>query len=747
MNDSFSSSEFEQKEIEVFAEEAYLNYAMYVILDRALPHIGDGLKPVQRRIIYAMNELGLSTNAKRKKSAHTIGDVLGKFHPHGDIACYEAMVLMAQPFSFRYPLVDGQGNFGSIDNPKSFAAMRYTEARLSVNAELLLKEVASGAVEWQDNFDGSLHEPKCLPARLPMILLNGSTGIAVGMATDIPPHNVSEVADLVCAVLDKPTLTLEEAMTHVPAPDFPTGAEIITSREDIAKIYASGNGSIRVRAKYRIEKNQVIIDELPYQVSGEKVLQAIAEQMQARKLPMLEDLRDESDHENPTRLVLIGRSNRVDWQTCMQHLFATTDLEKSFRVNLNMIGLSGKPQVKPLLTIVAEWLAFRRQTVRLRLEYRLNKLQHRTEVLEGLLIVFLNLDEVLQIIRYEDEPKAVLIERFALTEVQVEAILETKLRQLAKLEEMKLNAEKAELVQEMSIIQAQLASARALDALIREEIVQEKKRYQDKRRSQLIVREAAVAIAEHELMPIETVTVILSKMGWVRMAKGEDVEAEKLHYKTGDAFLLKVVGKSNQQVVFFDNVGRAYSLAAHTLPSARSAGEPLSSRFNLEPGISITHMCMAELDQQILLVSSDGYGFITTLEKCVSRQKNGKAIVTVGEEAELMSPILLDPLNKQWVVALTKSGRMAIFKVEELPELAKGRGNLLTAISKKEFQLGTEALQQLLIIDDSTTMVAVIGKRQLVLSPLDWQNFIVLRGKRGLPVVKNKALEKLIIKT
>ncbi|MFV8767065.1 DNA topoisomerase IV subunit A, partial [Yersinia enterocolitica] len=602
----------ERLPLHTFTENAYLNYSMYVIMDRALPFIGDGLKPVQRRIIYAMSELGLNNSAKFKKSARTVGDVLGKYHPHGDSACYEAMVLMAQPFSYRYPLVDGQGNWGAPDDPKSFAAMRYTESRLSKYAEVLLGELGQGTVDWVPNFDGTMQEPKMLPARLPNILLNGTTGIAVGMATDIPPHNVREIAQAVLALIDKPTSSLEELLEFVQGPDFPTEAEIITPRNEIRKIYQSGRGSVRMRALWKKEDGSAVITALPHQVSGAKVLEQIASQMRAKKLPMVEDLRDESDHENPTRLVIVPRTNRVDLDQVMNHLFATTDLERSYRINMNMIGLDHRPTVKGLVEILTEWLVFRRQTVRNRLNYRLEKVLKRLHILEGLLIAFLNIDEVIHIIRTEDEPKPLLMQRFAISETQAEAILELKLRHLAKLEEMKIRGEQDELAKERDQLQALLASERKLNTLIKKEIQADAAAYGDDRRSPLTEREEAKAMSEHDIVPSEPVTIVLSEMGWVRSAKGHDIDPSGLSYKAGDSFRAAARGKSNQPVVFMDSTGRSYALDPLTLPSARGQGEPLTGKLTLPPGANIEHVLMAADDQKLLMASDAGYGFVCT---------------------------------------------------------------------------------------------------------------------------------------
>ncbi|WP_411755183.1 DNA topoisomerase IV subunit A, partial [Serratia sp. (in: enterobacteria)] len=616
----------ERLPLHTFTENAYLNYSMYVIMDRALPYIGDGLKPVQRRIIYAMSELGLSNNAKFKKSARTVGDVLGKYHPHGDSACYEAMVLMAQPFSYRYPLVDGQGNWGAPDDPKSFAAMRYTESRLSKYAEVLLGELGQGTTDWVPNFDGTMQEPKMLPARLPNILLNGTTGIAVGMATDIPPHNVREIAAAAVALIDKPGSSLDDLLEFVQGPDFPTEAEIITPREEIRKIYQNGRGSVRMRAIWKKEDGSAVITALPHQVSGAKVLEQIASQMRAKKLPMVEDLRDESDHENPTRLVIVPRSNRIDLDQVMNHLFATTDLERSYRINMNMIGLDNRPQVKGLVEILSEWLVFRRDTVRRRLNYRLEKVLKRLHILEGLLVAFLNIDEVIHIIRSEDEPKPVLMQRFGISDTQAEAILELKLRHLAKLEEVKIRGEQDELAKERDHLQALLASERKLNNLIKKEIQADAQAYGDDRRSPLTEREEAKAMSEHDFVPSEPVTIVLSEMGWVRSAKGHDIDPTGLSYKAGDSFRAAARGKSNQPVVFIDSTGRSYALDPLTLPSARGQGEPLTGKLTPPPGATVEQVLMAADDQKLLMASDAGYGFVCTFNDLVARNRAGKVM-------------------------------------------------------------------------------------------------------------------------
>ncbi|EMJ7522126.1 DNA topoisomerase IV subunit A [Providencia rettgeri] len=721
----------ERLPLHAFTENAYLNYSMYVIMDRALPFIGDGLKPVQRRIVYAMSELGLSNTAKYKKSARTVGDVLGKYHPHGDIACYEAMVLMAQPFSYRYPLVDGQGNWGAPDDPKSFAAMRYTESRLSKYAEVLLSELAHGTVDWVPNFDGTLNEPKMLPARLPNILLNGTTGIAVGMATDIPPHNAREVANALVALLEKPTLGLDDIMAFVPGPDYPTEAEIISSQSDIRKIYQNGRGSVRMRAVWEKEDGNAVITALPHQVSGAKVLEQIASQMRAKKLPMVEDLRDESDHENPTRLVIVPRSNRVDIDQVMTHLFATTDLERSYRVNLNMIGLDNRPSVKGLVEILTEWISYRRQTVRNRLNHRLDKVLRRLHILDGLLIAYLNIDEVIEIIRTEDEPKAVLMSRFNITDTQAEAILELKLRHLAKLEEMKIRGEQDELAKERDELQGILGSERKLNTLIKKEIQADAKAYGDDRRSPLHEREEAKAMSEHEILPSEPITVVLSDMGWVRSAKGHDIEPTNLNYKAGDGFKDAARGKSNQAAVFLDSTGRSYSVDPLELPSARSQGEPLTGKLSLPPGATIEHVLMAPEEQKYLMASDAGYGFICTFNDLVTKNKAGKALISLPDNAKVLAPIELHNEQEDLLLAITKAGRMLIFPVSDLPQLSKGKGNKIINIAGAQAASGDDLLTWLMILPTGASMTLHFGKRKLKFKAEDLQKYRSERGRKG----------------
>ena len=721
----------ERRSLADFTEQAYLNYSMYVIMDRALPHIGDGLKPVQRRIVYAMSELGLDADSKHKKSARTVGDVLGKFHPHGDSACYEAMVLMAQPFSYRYTLVDGQGNWGAPDDPKSFAAMRYTEARLSRYSEVLLSELGQGTVDWVPNFDGTMDEPATLPARLPNLLLNGTTGIAVGMATDVPPHNLREVASACIRLLDEPKATVEQLCEHIQGPDYPTEAEIITPRSDLLKIYETGKGSVRMRAVYRIEDGDIVVTALPHQVSGSKVLEQIAGQMQAKKLPMVADLRDESDHEHPCRIVIIPRSNRVDADELMTHLFATTDLESSYRVNTNVIGLDGKPQVKDLRTLLTEWLVYRVGTVRRRLQFRLDKVERRLHLLEGLLVAFLNLDEVIHIIRTEDQPKQVLMARFGLSDDQADYILDTRLRQLARLEEMKIRGEQDELAKERDKLQGLLGSEAKLKKLVRSEILADAEKYGDARRSPIVARGEAKALSETELLPTEPVTVVLSEKGWVRCAKGHDVDATGLSYKAGDGFKLAAPGRSNQYVVFIDSSGRSYSLAAHTLPSARGQGEPLTGRLQPPPGASFECLLLPD-DEALYVIASDaGYGFVVKGEDLQAKNKAGKALLSLPSGAQVVPPKLLANREQDWLAAVTTEGRLLVFPIRDLPQLGKGKGNKIIGIPGERVSSREEFMTGLAVLPVGATLVLQAGKRTLSLKPDDLEHYKGERGRRG----------------
>lgn len=728
---SYTDDGIERLPLSEYTEKAYLDYSMYVILDRALPHIGDGLKPVQRRIIYAMSELGLKATAKYKKSARTVGDVLGKFHPHGDSACYEAMVLMAQSFSYRYPLVDGQGNWGSADDPKSFAAMRYTEAKLAKYAETLLSELGQGTVDMVPNFDGTLEEPSLLPSRLPNVLLNGSTGIAVGMATDIPPHNLREVTSACIRLLDEPNLSVEQVCEMIQGPDFPTDAEIITPREDIIKLYEQGRGSVKMRATYIIEDGDVVITALPHQTSGAKVLEQIASQMQAKKLPLVADLRDESDHENPTRLVVVPRSNRVDVEQLMAHLFATTDLEKSYRVNLNMVGLDGLPKVRNIQEILTEWLEYRRQTVTRRIEFRLDKIYKRLHILEGLLIAFLNIDEVIEIIRTEDKPKPVLMERFGITDIQAEAILELKLRHLAKLEEMRIRGEQDELNTEREKLEKILGSPARMRNLIKKELLADAETYGDDRRSPIVARAEAKAMTEADLATSDPVTVVLSNKGWIRAAKGHEVDAQGLNYKSGDGFALSVKGKSNQQVMLLASSGRAYSIPAHTLPSARGQGEPITGRINLDASFSISTAYMGNDDQMLVMASDAGYGFVTKLGDLYTKNKSGKAAISLPENAQILPVLEAEAADKGLLAAVSNEGRLLVFPLADLPVLSKGKGNKIINIPSARAKDREELLVSLAVLNEADSLVVQSGKRTLTLKPADLEHYRGERGRRG----------------
>ena len=708
-----------------FTEKAYLDYAMYVILDRALPHVSDGLKPVQRRIIYAMSELGLKNIAKYKKSARTVGDVLGKYHPHGDTACYEAMVLMAQPFSYRYPLIDGQGNWGAQDDPKSFAAMRYTEAKLSVYADLLLAEMAQGTVEWLPNFDGTLSEPKLLPAQVPNVLLNGGGGIAVGMATDIPPHNIQEVVSAAIFLLKNKAASLDEVLNILPAPDMPTGGEIISSKEELRRIYESGNGQFRVRSTYHIDKECIIVDSLPYQVSISRVLGQIAQQMQQKKMPWLDDLRDESDEKNPIRIVLTMRSNRVDADLLMSHLFASTDLERSYRVNMNVIGLDGRPQVKPLIPLLREWLDFRQQVVRNRLQHRLDWVNDRLHVLEGLLIAYLNIDEVIAVIRESEEPKPALMERFALSERQATAILEMRLRQLAKLEQIKLEQEQKKLAAEQSSLEGILSSERKLKNLIERELKGILANWKDERRTALVERERAQALSQKELLPSEPITVVLSQKGWIRGAKG-DVDGATLSYRGDDYFLAQAKGRSNQSSVLFDNEGKAYTVPCNNLPSARGYGEPLTGRINISAEQHIRHIILADEGVEFLLMASNGYAFVAEYGALLSKTRNGKTVMTLTSGIEMLQPVQVFQEDTH-VMAVSSAGRYLVFEKSELPYLRRGRGNRLMSISSAH----DEHLVAAVSFSKDTSVLLHCGKRHMRLSWADLSNVVSMRGRRG----------------
>lgn len=747
MSELLNFEDNEKLSLQDYTEKAYLNYSMYVILDRALPHIGDGLKPVQRRIVYAMSELGLRSTSKYKKSARTVGDVLGKFHPHGDSACYEAMVLMAQPFSYRYPLVDGQGNWGAPDDPKSFAAMRYTESRLSRYSDVLLREVSQGTVEWQPNFDGSLKEPSVLPARLPNLLLNGTTGIAVGMATDVPPHNLREVGEACIHLLNNPKATLDELMEFVQGPDYPTGGEIITSRSEIKKIYETGRGQIKARAKYEMEEGEIVVKELPHQASGSKILEQIAAQMQAKKLPLVVDLRDESDHENPTRLVISLKSNRVDVEAVMAHLFATTDLERSYRVNMNVIGLNGLPQVKGLQEFLVEWLRFRIDTVRKRLQFRLDKVLNRLHVLEGLLVAFLNIDEVIAIIRYEDNPKEELMARFGLTDIQAEAILELKLRHLAKLEEMRIKGEQDELEKERQQLEALLGSDRKLKKLITEEIQEDINSYGDDRRTPIVERKESQAFSEEDLMSNDPVTIVISKQGWIRSAKGHDIDVHGLSYKSGDEFSISTKGRSNQTLVLLASNGRSYSMKAHSLPSARGQGEPITGRISLEKDVSIVAAILDKDDAYYLIASDAGYGFIAKLSELHAKNKAGKATLTLPKGAKVLQPISVADPEKSSIVVASNEGRLLAFNANSLPQMAKGKGNKMISIQSARAETHEEYVVAMESVLSDDLLQVHSGKRFMAMTEKDLSEYRGERGRRGLKLPRGfQKIDQLEVK-
>ena len=727
-----SQNGIERQSVGVYSERAYLDYSMYVILDRALPFIGDGLKPVQRRIIYAMSELGLKSTAKFKKSARTVGDVLGKFHPHGDSACYEAMVLMAQPFSYRYPFIDGQGNWGAPDDPKSFAAMRYTESKLSPYADLLLSEINLGTVNWTDNFDGTIQEPKQLPAQIPNLLLNGTSGIAVGMATDMPPHNLIEVVTACIQLLERPSTDLDALLKILPAPDYPTNAYIVSTKNELRQMYETGNGSVKMRASYIKEDGEIIIEALPYQTSGAKVVAQIATQMRNKKLPLVEDLRDESDHENPTRIVIVPRSNRVDCEQLMLHLFATTDLEKNYRVNMNVIGLDGKPQVKPLIPLLKEWLQFRTQVVVNRLQFRLNKILERLHILEGLLVAYLNIDEVIAIIRREEKPKPVLIKRFKLSEIQTEAILELKLRHLAKLEEIKIKSEEELLGKERKTIELLLSSETRLKTFIKKELRVIVEEFGDKRRCQIISDvPTAQAFNDQDMVPAENVTVVLSEKGWVKAAKGHEIDPVSLNYKAGDTYLQDAKGKSNKMAFFMDSTGRSYTLLASSLPSARGQGEPLTGRLTPPIGAEFIDVVMGDDEQLVLLASDVGYGFISNLGNLKSKTKSGKNAITLPSKSKVMKIVLVEDLESQYVAVATNRGRLLIFPIAELPLLSKGKGNKLIQIPATDLTARKELITGLCALNETQKLRVYYGKRKPIYKPEDWIHFVSHRARRG----------------
>jgi len=728
-----SQNGIERQSVGEYSERAYLDYSMYVILDRALPFIGDGLKPVQRRIIYAMSELGLKSTAKFKKSARTVGDVLGKFHPHGDSACYEAMVLMAQPFSYRYPFIDGQGNWGAPDDPKSFAAMRYTESKLSPYADLLLAEINKGTVSWTDNFDGTIQEPQQLPAQVPNLLLNGTSGIAVGMATDVPPHNLLEVIAACIQLLEKPSTELDEIMKILPAPDYPTDAYIVSSKEDLRQMYETGHGSVKMRAGYVKEDGEIVVESLPYQTSGAKVITQIAAQMRNKKLPLVEDLRDESDHENPTRLVIVPRSNRVDCDQLMLHLFATTDLEKNYRVNMNVIGLNGKPQVKPLIPLLKEWLEFRMQVVVNRLQSRLNKILDRLHILDGLLIAYLNIDEVIAIIRREEKPKPVLIEQFKISEIQAEAILELKLRHLAKLEEVKIKSEAEELGKERKSIELLLSSETRLKTYIKKELRVILEEFGDKRRCQIVSDvSSAQAFNDQDMIPAENVTVVLSEKGWVKAAKGHEIDSSSLNYKSGDTYLKDAKGRSNQMAFFIDSTGRSYSLLANSLPSARGQGEPLTGKLTPPLGAEFIDVVMGQDDQAVILSSDAGYGFVSTLGNLNSKTKSGKHVITLSKQARANRLAMVEDIDGNFVAVVTNRARLLIFPVSELPLLSKGKGNKLIQIANKDFIDREEFVVGVCAIKDNQKLRVQYGKKHKNYAFDDLVNFVSHRARKGL---------------
>ncbi len=727
-----SQNGIERQSVGVYSERAYLNYSMYVILDRALPFIGDGLKPVQRRIIYAMSELGLKSTAKFKKSARTVGDVLGKFHPHGDSACYEAMVLMAQPFSYRYPFIDGQGNWGAPDDPKSFAAMRYTESKLSPYADLLLSEINLGTVDWTDNFDGTIQEPQQLPAQIPNLLLNGTSGIAVGMATDMPPHNLIEVVTACIQLLERPSTDLDALLKILPAPDYPTNAYIVSTKNELYQMYETGNGSIKMRASYIKEDGEIIIEALPYQTSGAKVVAQIATQMRNKKLPLVEDLRDESDHENPTRIVIVPRSNRIDCEQLMLHLFATTDLEKNYRVNMNVIGLDGKPQVKPLIPLLKEWLQFRTQAVVNRLQFRLNKILERLHILEGLLVAYLNIDEVIAIIRREEKPKPVLIKRFKFSEIQTEAILELKLRHLAKLEEIKIKSEEELLGKERKTIELLLSSETRLKTFIKKELRVIVEEFGDKRRCQIISDvPTAQAFNDQDMVPAENVTVVLSEKGWVKAAKGHEIDPVSLNYKAGDTYLQDAKGKSNKMAFFMDSTGRSYTLLASSLPSARGQGEPLTGRLTPPIGAEFIDVVMGDDEQLVLLASDVGYGFISNLGNLKSKTKSGKNAITLPSKSKAMKIVLVEDLESQYVAVATNRGRLLIFPIAELPQLSKGKGNKLIQIPATDLTTRKELITGLCALNETQKLRVYYGKRKPLYKSEDWIHFVSHRARRG----------------
>ncbi len=726
-----------------YAEESYLNYAMYVILDRALPNVGDGLKPVQRRILYAMSELGLDAGSKYKKSARTVGDVIGKFHPHGDSAAYEAMVLMAQNFSFKYPLVDGQGNWGSQDDPKSFAAMRYTESKLTNFANLLISELKSGTVDWQPNFDGSLLEPVIFPAKIPMILLNGTSGIAVGMATDIPSHNINEVIDATVKILEKPKSDLKDLLKIIKGPDFSNNASIVASPEELEEMYSSGRGGFKIQAQWRQDKNQIIINALPYQASGSKILEQIAEQMINKKLPMVIDLADEGDHEDPIRLVITLKSNRVNAEDVMNHLYASTDLQKNYRVNMNLISLKGGPKVFSLVDLLKEWVIFRKDTVKRKLEHRLDQVNDRLHILEGLLTIFVDLDKVIKIIRNSDEPKKELIKAFKLSEIQANAILEIRLRQLAKLEQLKIENERNELVNERDDIEKILKSKSRLKTLIKNELNEIKELFGEERKSPIINSTNAKIFSEEETIVTEPITVVLSKAGWVRSAKGHEIDPNTLSYRGDDSLQDFARGRSNQLAVFLDSNGKAYSIQSHSLPSARGMGEPITGRLNADSGVQFISSVIGVEGNKFLIMNTAGYGYISEYQNMISNKKTGRAFMKLPDNAKMLKAIPVKD-NHTHIAAVSNIGKLLIFNIEELPILGKGKGNKIINIPKDKLAAGEEfmAHAQLLAVDSSLKIE--VGKRSVTLKPKDWSEYVLSRAKRGKKVGKLINIERLI---
>ena len=744
MQNSLNLEGVEQQALKDYTEQAYLDYSMYVILDRALPQIGDGLKPVQRRIIYAMSELGLSASSKPKKSARTVGDVIGKFHPHGDSACYEAMVLMAQDFSYRYPIVIGQGNWGSTDDPKSFAAMRYTESRLAPYAKSLLQELGQGTVDWTPNFDGTLKEPVVLPARLPNLLLNGTAGIAVGMSTDVPPHNLNEVTSALVHLIDNPKASVANLMKHIKGPDYPTGGELVSSAADIKEIYETGSGTFRLRASYKMEGSDIVVTSLPHQISGAKLQEQIASQMRAKKLPQVDDLRDESDHEEPTRLI-ISKKRGVDVLQLMSHLFSTTSLERTVRVNMNIIGLDGRPRMFNLLEMLKEWLKFRKETVTNRLQHRLQIVNDRLHILDGLLLAYLSIDEVIAIIREEDEPKPVLMKRFNLSDIQAEAILNLRLRNLAKLEEMKIKGEQDELNEEREILQKTLKSSARLKTLIKKEILEDAAAYGDARRTLIVEREAAQALDETQLVASEPVTVVLSQAGYARAAKGHEIDPGTLNYRSGDAYLAAAQGRSNQLAMFIDSTGRVYSVMAGTLPSARGQGEPLSSRFKPPDGAAFCGAMIGTGEQKYLLASDAGYGFVATLSDLVSRNKAGKAILRVPPGGKAVVPAAVPADAECLIAAVSSIGRLLLFELEELPELAKGKGNKLINIPGPKYKSGDEKMVAAAVVPEDGCLQVHTGSRMMTIKWNDLDDYYGDRALRGSLLPKGwRKVERLI---